>query len=192
MTAALESQPTAADLDAAAAEQKAREATTPPTPEDVDTKIALYEEAKRNYKAAKKVMDDAEEVVVQLADKWGHPAPGAERSTRLEGKRNEATVTRGTTIVINETAVAAFRAFLFGNKLEGLFPKFFAAETKHKLVKGARDVVKGVQLAQRVEEKLASLFGRAFDVKTNEPSLKVKTITPEKPVRAKRTAKAGA
>jgi len=178
--------PSAADLDAVAAEAAAKQSTTPPTLDQIDEAIALYEVAKVNQKAAKKVVDDAEEAVVKMVDSFGHSPEKAERSKRLEGRRNVATVTRGTTISIDETSVLGLRSYLFDQKLEGLFPLFFAPETSHKLVAGAKDVLKKFKLQERVEQKIASLFGRTFDVKTNSPSLKVQVIKAEKPVRTKK------
>ena len=164
----------------------------PPTPEEIDQAILDFESAQRLQKAAKETFDQVRDRLVFLADSFGHRPAHAEQSLRLLGKRNTVTVTRGTTVSVDESAVLDFELFLSNAGLyTGLFPKFFARQIKHSLIEGAKDVLKTITLPRRTEEKIASLFGRCVDLKTKAPTVKVDTITPEKPARKPR-AKAAA
>ena len=168
-----------------------QQATTfQPTPDGIDQAIADYELAVRTAKVYQDAADGLKNQLILLVDAFGQVPPHAEQSKRLEGRRNSATITRGTTVTVNEPGVAELACYLSDEGLFDLFPRFFVPQTRHTLVEGATDVLKSVKLARRVEEKIASLFGRSILVKSKAPSLKVETIQPEKPARKPRGGKA--
>lgn len=162
----------------------------PPTPEEIDDWIDGYERLTAIARTADLEVKGAKEHLIFLVDSFGQVPPHAEQSRRLVGRHHEATVTRGTTVTVNEAAVDDFEAFLDSKGFGGLFARFFKPQTKHTLVEGARDVLKSIKLPRRIEETIASLFGRSIDVKSNAPSLKVKTFEIEKPTRTRKTGKA--
>jgi hypothetical protein len=161
-----------------------------PTPEWIDRIITEYLRAQERVREAETIADNWKKSLTSLVDHHGHVPPHAEQSKRLAGRHNVATLTRGTTVSVNEPSVTQFLAYLSEQGYADLFPRFFAAQTKHVLVEGARDVLKTLKLARRVEEKIASLFGKAFDVKSKSPSLKVELVAAEKPQRKPRGKKA--
>jgi hypothetical protein len=165
-----------------------REGNTIPAPtvDEIDACVADYESAERLYRAAQETRDQAKEALIALVTRHGSPVPNAEQSKRLVGRRNTATITTGTVVTMNEDAVDDLRKYCGGDLRAGVFDKLFAAETKHKLLDGARSVLAGLQLPRRTHEKLQSLFGRCFDIKPKSPSLKTVSIRPEKPARKPR------
>ena len=191
--------PSAADLDRVAEENRLRIATAalPPTPDEIDAEISFYNNAQECLKAAQKTADDYKARLVFLADAFGKTPAHAEQSIRLAGRRNTVTVTRGTTVTVNEPAVHDLELYIYGNLgvKSGIFQQLFATTTKHTLVEGARELLKKLSLPRRTEEKVLSLFGRCIDLKSKSPSVKVEIIKPEKPARTasrgSRKARAG-
>lgn len=188
--------PTAADLDAIADEQRIAQLTgeparpsavLPPTPDEIDTEISFYNNAAECLKAAQKTCDDYKARLVFLADHFGARPEGAEQSLRLSGRRNTLTVTRGTSVAINEQAVGDLKGYL-GELGLPIFEQLFTAQTTHKLVEGARSLLKKLSMPRRAEERVLALFGKCIDVKAKAPAVKVEVIKPEKP---KRQPKAG-
>jgi len=179
-------QPSAADLDAVAAETAIRQATVAPTLTEIDSAIARFEAAQENARAAAKIVDDEKAKLIFLVQSYGSVPAHAEQSKRLVGTHNEATITWSTSFTVSETGVDVLHLYLAENCMSSLFGRFFAPVTKYKMVEGARDVLKTLTLSNRHREKIAQLVGLAIDVKTSAPSLKVKTIQPEKPVRTKK------
>jgi hypothetical protein len=165
-----------------------------PTPDEIDAEIAFYENAQECLKTAKATADKYRDNLVSLADRFGSRPAHAEQSLRLAGRRNTLTVTRGTTVTVNEAAVADLEQYL-GNLMVGsttIFDRLFARSTTHKLLEGARELLKKLDLGRRTEEKTLSLFGRCIDLKTKSPSVKVEVIQPEKPARKPRAGKKAA
>lgn len=165
------------------------EALLPLSPEQVDALIAEYRNAQEICREADAVLLDAKMRLILAVDNFGQVPPHAEQSRRLEGRHNLATVTRSNVTTVNEDAVRRFQAFLAEAGYHDLFPRFFVPQTKHVLVEGARDVLKSLTLPRRVEEKIASLWGKAFDVKAKSPALKVEIVKPEKPAKQPRGKK---
>jgi hypothetical protein len=158
----------------------------PPSPEEIDGLVADYEYAQKIATGAKEDLDAAKERLIFFADNFGHRPAHAEQSIRLSGRHNTVTVTRGTTVTVNDRAVDDLQVFLSHNSLMSILPRLFGRQTKWVLIDGARDVLKTVSLPQRFENKLLSLFGRCIDVKTKSPSVKIEVIKPEKPAKARK------
>lgn len=157
----------------------------PLTPEEIDAEIVWYETAQGEFNDAKERLDQAKGRLIFLADKFGHKPTHADQSMRLAGRRNTVTVTRGTTVTVNEPAVADLKKYL-GDLGSAIFERLFAAQTKHTLIEGARDLLKKMTLPRRTEEKVLSLFGRCIDLKAKAPSVKVEVIKPEKPAKQRK------
>jgi hypothetical protein len=164
------------------------------TPDEIDAEIAFYRNAQECLKAAQATADQYRDRLVFLADNFGTVPAHAEQSLRLAGRRNTVTVTRGTTVTVNEPAVQDLELYIYGNfgAKSGIFQRLFAATTKHTLVEGARELLKTLSLPRRTEEKVLSLFGRCIDLKSKSPSVKVEIVKPEKPARKPRAGKAAA
>lgn len=154
----------------------------PPTPEEIDNEIVAYEVAVGAASIADLAVKKAKERLIFLADNFGSVPAHAEQSKRVCGRRNTLTVTRGTTVTVNEPAVAELKEYLTGPTAQ-IFPLLFAQTIKHTLVEGARDVLKKLSLPRRLEEKVLSLFGRCIDLKAKSPSVKIEVIKPEKPTK---------
>ncbi len=190
-------QPSAADLDAVAVEAQVRQATAPtpvitPTAFEIDTAIERYEYALLLGKAADRAIADEKAKLTALVESFGQVPAHAGQSKRLAGQHNEATITWSTSYTVIEERVEAFDVYLAAQGYRAIFGRFFSPVTKHKMVEGAHDVLKTLDLPNRIREKVAALVGLAIAVKTSAPSLKVKTIQPEKPARTKRAAKVAA
>jgi hypothetical protein len=163
-------------------------AVLPPTPEEIDAEIVFYESAMASVREAERVADGYKKRLIFLVDSFGARPDGAEQSLRLAGRRNTVTVTRGTTIAVNEQAVSEFRQYLGSLGLQ-IFEQLFAAQTSHKLVDGARTLLKKLSMPRRAEEKILSLFGRCIDVKAKAAAVKVEVIKPTKPARKPKAAR---
>lgn len=163
-------------------------ANQPMTPDEIDAEIIFYQQALECAKAAKDSADKYRDKLVELADRYGARPAHAEQSLRLAGRRNTVTVTRGTTVTVNEPAVAELETYL-NTAGPHVFSQLFATQTKHTLIEGARDLLKKLTLPRRTEEKVLSLFGRCIDLKTKAPTVKVEVIKPEKPARKPRSSR---
>jgi hypothetical protein len=185
--------PSAADLDAVSDEDRARIATSvlQPTPDEIDAEIAFYKNAMACLKAAEETANQYKAKLIFLVDSFGTVPAHAEQSRRLAGRRNTVTVTRGTSVNVNEPAVADLRDYL-GPLGLGIFEHLFAVSTKHTLRDGARELLKKLSLPRRTEEKVLGLFGKCIDPKSKAPSVKVEVIKPEKPARKPKAAKKAA
>ena len=165
----------------------------PPLNQDqIDTCIAEYEFAERNLAAAKAVHETCKLGLIAVVEAHGNVPAGADKSKRVSGRRNEATITRGTTIEINEDGVAELERYLDDKQLPTLFHQLFATCTKHMLLKGAAELLPTVQIRKPEHDRISTLFGQCITAKPKAPALKVTLITPEKPVRTSRADKAGA
>jgi hypothetical protein len=160
-----------------------------PTPEEIDAEILYYNNAVACVKAAEIVAEQYKAKLIFLVDSFGTQPGKAEQSLRLAGRRNTVTVTRGTTMLVNEPAVEEFKRYL-GDMGVQIFELLFTATTKHALREGARGLLKRLSLPRRTEEKVLSLFGRCIDVKSKSPSVKVEVIKPAKPAKKARGGKA--
>lgn len=161
--------------------------------DEIDACIEEVESSERILTAAKKINDSHKAALIVLVRANGSVPDGAPQSKRILGRRNIATVTIGTSTTVNEDAVGDLKAYLGDDSIGAwLFPKLFAAETKHKLVDGARNVLAGIGLPKRTHEKVLSLFGRCFDINAKSPVLKISVIKPEKPARQPRSKKVAA
>ena len=167
-------------------------AVIPPTPEEIDGVIANYEVALKMTQDADRLLAGMKERLIFLVDHFGAVPAHAEQSKRISGRHHEATITFSTSYTVIEQGVTDLHDYLKQHALEKIFPRFFVAQIKHKLVDGARDVLRTMEMPKRVSERIAALVGLAIDVKTAAPSLKVKTVQPEKPARKPRGGKAGA
>jgi hypothetical protein len=169
----------------------AEPATLPPTPEEIDAQILFFQNAQACYRTAKETMDAGAKQLVAMVDAHGSRPAHAEQSIRLAGRRNVVTVTRGTTVRVHEPAVAELEGYL-GDLGGQIFTRLFARQTTHRLVEGARDLLKTLSLPRRTEEKVLSLFGRCVDITTKAPAVKIDVVQPEKPARKPRGRKAAA
>lgn len=166
------------------------------TPFEIDTLITNYEHARDVAAGYAAQADVLKRNLIALVELQGFAASKAERSKRLEGALNTVTVTRGTTIIVNEPQVDSFYQLL-GKKMgqsaaATLFGRIFATRTKHELVSGAEDVVRTVTLAQRTKQAVLAAFGLCFTISDKAPTIKIKLRTPEKPARKPRAKKGGA
>jgi hypothetical protein len=156
-----------------------------PTRTQVDTLVKRYADAKSEADSiaavAKMKNAAADEIKVELVamvETFGFRH--TEKSKRLAGDHNLATTTTATKVSIDDDAVEKFRTYLGDRKLTELAGRFFVAHTSYSLVEGPNDVLKTLSLGTRIRDKVASLIGLCFKIKTNAPSLTIVTVTPEK------------
>lgn len=167
------------------------EALAPLNPDQIDTCIAEYEFALRASSAADAVLRTAKQGLTLLVQQQGSVPAHAEQSLRIVGRRNQATITTANTIEVDEDAVGDLKQYLIHQGLHSeLFGRLFGINTKHTLVKGAKEVLAGFKLQLREHERISSLFGLCIHPKPKAPSLKVELIEPAKPARTPRAKKA--
>lgn len=157
-----------------------------PTPAQVDVLVERYSEAKQLADAAKAAAgvmsanaDEVKAELVTLVEMFGFRH--TEKSKRLAGLHNTATTTTATRVSVDDAAVGTFRSYLEDQELMELSGRFFVAHTTYSLVEGPAEVLKTLSLGKRVRDKISSLIGLCFQIKTNAPSLKIETVVAEKP-----------
>lgn len=131
---------------------------------------------------AKNARADADVVkaeVIALVDAWG--VKHAEKSKRLEGDHNQATVTRGTRTDSVPEKIEELKAHLDKSKIPQLKERFFQEHTTYSLVAGPGEVLKTLDLKKKFREKLTAMLAACFKIETNNPSLKVVVVPAEKP-----------
>lgn len=149
-----------------------------PKPKKIDDLIFRYSVLKAAVDAAddvkKKAQADADVVkaeVVALVKSFG--AATTEKSKKLTGARNSATITIGTITTIVDAAVELFREYLQKLARPGLVDLFFTETTTYQLVGAPSAVVKTLDVPEKTRLKLITLLALCFDTKNKEPSLKV-------------------
>jgi hypothetical protein len=202
MTTSTSQLPSAVDLDTIAAEDHAKAITgpfptlkpdlCPPTPEEIDARIAEFNNAEACYLTAKKTMGDYEEKLIQLVRAHGFRPEGAPQSQRLIGRRNTATVTISRNITLFQGAIRTFHVWCKRTARMSLFWRLFDVEQKYVAVEGWRDVLKSINLSPKMHDRVGAMVALCTDVKPKAPSLKVEVIEPDKPVKKPRAGKKAA
>lgn len=160
-----------------------------PSIAQIDTAIAEYDEAHKNSKAAKTLLDEAKAVVLKLIDCFGTPLPNSERSRLIAGALNRAVMTRATTITVDEDKVMELYWLLEQNNATALFEKLFEPRVKHEMVSGAEVALKAYDLPTRLQQKVFAAFGQCITVSDKAPTLKIEIIKKEKAPRAPRKSR---
>jgi hypothetical protein len=157
-----------------------------PTPKAIDALVLEYQVAQKKFLASAAIakvdsdaMDEVKGRLTAMVQQFGFRH--TEKSKRLVGLHSKATTTTGTTTTIDPAAVENFRSYLDQQEIPELSSRFFVAHTTYSLVEGPSEVLQTLTLGKRIREKISSLLGLCFNVKTKAPSLKIETVTPEKP-----------
>ena len=155
-----------------------------PTPAQVDALVNRYAEAQHiadEAGAAAKVKQAAAYEIkghlTAMVESFGFRH--TEKSKRITGLHTVATTTTATRVSIDDAAVETFRGYLEGQELTELAGRFFISHTSYSLVEGPQEVLKSLSLGKRVRDKISSLIGLCFQVKTNAPSLKIEVTAAE-------------
>jgi hypothetical protein len=156
-----------------------------PTPKAIDDLIFKYSvlqtAAIAAGKTAKKATEDADLVkadIIVMVQSFG--VKHAEKSKRLVGRNNTATITTGTMLSVDDTAVNTFKAYLDKSELPDISQQFFSENITYQLVDAPAEVLKKLDLGTKIRNKITTLLGACFQIKTKAPSLKVDVVEPEK------------
>jgi len=165
-----------------------------PIPAQIDAFIIQYKLAKSDADATREVADSIKERLIHLIDHFGHPLPNSERSWLIEGALNDATLTRGTTITVNDAAVCELFELL--DKALGastaatVFSQLFIERRKYELAPGAENAIRTINLPKRLLQKVQAAYGLCYSQKDKAPALKITSRNKQKPVRKPRAKKA--
>ena len=147
---------------------------------ELEARLKEWQKAAAEKRAAATAV--AEEVKERLvAMVTAHGVKHAEKSMRLNGEHNRATVTRGTRVETVAAGVDNFKASLDKSKIPGISELFFTEHVTYSLVASPAEVLKTLDIGTRIRKKMTELIGLCFEVKTNAPSLKVETVAAAKP-----------
>lgn len=157
-----------------------------PTPAEIDALVLEYDKAQRKVlraavlaKGRAAAVDALKTRLIPLVQQFGEKH--AEKSMRLKGLHNTATITTGTRTEVVAAGVTALKAYFDKSRLPALMKRFFQVHVSYSLVQGPGEVLKTLKLGKRRREILDALVHGCFDVKTNAPSLKVDVVEPQKP-----------
>jgi hypothetical protein len=155
-----------------------------PTPAQVDALVSEYAKAQGEATAAATAAKVAQGLANEVKDRLVamvelHGFRHTEKSKRLAGLHNTATTTTATRVSVDDAAVGAFRSYLEDHELAELSGRFFVEHVSYSLVEGPQEVLKRISVGKRIREKIASLLGLCFQIKTNAPSLKIETVDPQ-------------
>jgi hypothetical protein len=157
-----------------------------PTPAQVDALVNEYAQAQSDAAAAATaaavaagLSDEVKQRLVAMVKTFGFRH--TEKSLRLAGNHNRATITTGTRTTVDAAAVEKFRTYLGKQELTEISGRFFVEHVSYSLVEGPQEVLKTLSLGKRIRDKAASLIALCFQIKTNAPSLKIETVTPVAP-----------
>lgn len=131
---------------------------------------------------AKNARADADAVkpeVIALVDLWG--GKHTEKSKRLAGDHNTATVTRGTRTDSVPEKIDELKACLDKSGVPQLTERFFQEHVTYSLVNGPGEVLKTLELKKKFREKLQAMLNACFKINPNNPSLKVEVVPAAKP-----------
>lgn len=151
---------------------------TAPTPKQIDRLIAEYaaaqSEAAGHAAVAKTSSEAAGEIKLRLTaivEKFG--SRHTEKSKRLAGLHNTATTTTATRVTIDDAAVEKLRGYLATTESPELVEEFFVPHTSYSLVSGPDEKLKSLTMGARLRTKITGLLKNCFEIKTQNPSLKV-------------------
>lgn len=149
-----------------------------PRPQAIDDLLFRYSVLKAALDAAgvvkKKAEDDVNVLkaeVIALVQSFG--AKHAEKSKRLKGLRNTATITTGTKTTLLDAYVEKFRLFLVKLAMPAVYKLFFTETTTYQLVASPGEVLNSLDVPRAIRTKLHVLLTQCFEVTSNAPSLKV-------------------
>ncbi len=160
----------------------------PPTPEQIDAMVQDYLDKKNHVDGLADAVDDLKKNLIRLVDVFGVPAPRTEQAYRLEGRRAALTVTRGSTVTIEDAKVVQLSEYFTRSGRAHLFAKLFVPRSKWEMVPGAEHTLKAMEMPKRVYEKVVSLYGMCRTVKTKAPVLKVDLVGAEPKAKKKSSA----
>jgi len=189
--------PTAADLDAVAAETAIKKATAAPIGEVLDIK-ELNADARRylllrdKEQAAKKAADAIKPRLLLAAERFGMVPDGAPKSRRIETRSFVVTRTVGSSTEVKDANVTELELTLAKARLSTLFPLLFERHVEYTLVDGADAALAEANLPKKAADAIRALYGRCFGHKTKTPSLDVVTTRVFKATAAKKAAKQSA
>jgi hypothetical protein len=162
-----------------------------PTPAQIDALVREYAAsaaavafATGMLGTANKAQGEIKVRLITMVESFGFRH--TEKSKRLLGAHSTATTTTGTMLSVDAAAVNTFKTYLDTSGVPQLTERFFSAHTSYSLVDGPADVLRTLDLGKRMATKIASMVGLCFKVTTKAPSLKVESVTPEKPERTPR------
>jgi hypothetical protein len=143
--------------------------------DEIDDLCIEYDNACIALTSAQQAHSTAKAALTAVVQTQGVIAPRADKTTRLEGSLYIADLTVGSTVDIDEQAVAELHFELSRIKKPGLFRLLFDRKVKHQLLKDAGDILrlKIGALAEETQSRLLGMFARCFDVNSKAPSLKV-------------------
>jgi hypothetical protein len=159
--------------------------STPPTPEQIDKLILLYEQQQDQADAAQAAADVLAEGLTKVVREFGTRPESAAQSIRLQGVHSEALVTMGVTRSLHEPSIQHLREYMKAQQLLRYFSNMFAESTKYSLIDGARDVLNGLEIPKRTREKVLQLFGMCITVKDQKPKLTIKAVKPVAPKKSR-------
>jgi hypothetical protein len=150
---------------------------------ELGVRLAAWDDANDSTQAAAQlvVLDVKARLVAMVA---AHGARHAEKSMRLSGDHNQATVTRGTQAEIQPDGVAELKAYLDKIKIPDITKMFFTERISYSLVAGPAEVLKTLTLGSRTRIKMTALVASCFKIKSNAPALKIEAIAAAKPTQA--------
>lgn len=118
-----------------------------------------------------------------LAMVAAHGTRHAEKSMRLVGEHNRATVTTGTRVETKPEGVEAFKTALEKSEIAGIADLFFIKHVTYSMVAGPAAVLETLELGTRLRNRLAGLAALCFKVATMAPALKIESTAAAKPRR---------
>lgn len=161
-----------------------KETLKPPTRAQVDALVNEYARvqgdataASTAAKVAQGIADEVKERLVVMVESFGYRH--TEKSKRLAGLHTQATTTTGVRTTIDDEAVETFRRYLEKKELSEIAGRFFVEHVSYSLVQGPQEVLQTLSLATKIRDKVTSLLGLCFKIKTNAPSLKIVTAVME-------------
>lgn len=164
-----------------------------PTPKQIDELAneyaaaqAIVNEHETQLKAAKATQDEIKGRLIAMVQTFG--GKHAEKSLRLVGLHSTNTITIGTQVTVDPTAVEGFRTYLNNQAIPGLSGRFFTEHTTYSLISGPTDVLATLDLGARIRTKMSSLLGLCFKITTKNPSLKVEIEPSAKPQKISRAS----
>jgi hypothetical protein len=116
-----------------------------------------------------------EEIIAQVK---AYGAKHAEKSKRLTGVRNTATITIGTSNIVDDDAVEKLKAFLEKQEIVGLREKLFTETVTYQLVDDPAEAVKKLNVGARMLSRIVILLALCSKPVPKVPSLKVEIVTP--------------
>ncbi|QHN04396.1 hypothetical protein FTO74_14265 [Granulicella sp. WH15] len=138
--------------------------------------------------SSKELAERSRDALQVFVDKYGYVPEDAEKTIRCQTRKYQASVTRPTSIEINDSRVEQFQRICRRGRIAALFPAIFTRNVYYTLTPGADKAIEDAKPSAKFKEAFHTLYALCFVPKPKSPSLTFVDFEAEKEKREAKEA----